>query len=118
MKKIWLVVAGVVVILAAVSCIILLSGCQRDEIQAGVEGRAIMECQRLCNDLLAGGEDLGEGPCIGDADFSVAGWVCDVAHNPREDVDNQPENQCSAFRSGDRSHFVEVDPNCTYIKHY
>ncbi len=55
-------------------------------------------------------------------DFSIACgcyrgfWVCDVAHSPREDVDNLPENQCREFGEGKANHFVEVNPNCEFIK--
>ena len=51
--------------------------------------------------------DFAAGPCLG---VVVAGWVADVAHDPREAVDDRPENQCEAYRSGEADHFVELDP--------
>lgn len=60
-----------------------------------------------------------DGPCLGNplTGFEGAsGWVCDVAHSPRQEIDNNPANQCSAFRDGSASHFVEVDAECGLIK--
>ena len=42
--------------------------------------------------------------------------VCDVAHSPREAVDDLPENQCADFREGRAHHFVEVTPDCRFIR--
>jgi len=62
--------------------------------------------------------DLSDGPCLSDdnPEWAIENWVCDVAHSPREAIDNLPENQCREFREGIASHFVEVDPNCKFIK--
>jgi hypothetical protein len=67
----------------------------------------------LCLAALEGGADLSDGPCLG-----VAGedWVCDVAHSPRAPVDNLPENQCADFREGRAHHFVEVTPECGFLR--
>jgi len=48
----------------------------------------------------------------------LTGWVCDVAHLPRQQVDNLPENQCSAYRRGQAKHFIEVTPECEFIRGY
>jgi hypothetical protein len=63
--------------------------------------------------------DLSNGPCLSDALPSgviTPGFVCDVAHSPRQAVDDDPKNQCSAYRDGRASHFVEVDPACAPIR--
>ncbi len=52
-------------------------------------------------------EDLSNGPCLSNA--LMPGWVADIAHNPRQEVDNLPENQCSNFLEGQAQHFVELD---------
>ncbi|MEM0475766.1 MAG: hypothetical protein QW343_03155 [Candidatus Norongarragalinales archaeon] len=59
-----------------------------------------------------------EGPCLSDAapGKMPSGWVCDVAHSPRESVDDEPENQCAEYRSGAARHFVEVDVECKVIR--
>jgi hypothetical protein len=61
----------------------------------------------------ADGVDMSRGPCLG---VIKPGWVADVAHDPREDVDDEPENQCAAYREGDADHFVELDPEGNFIR--
>jgi hypothetical protein len=43
-------------------------------------------------------------------------WVADMAHDPRQDVDDDPENQCAAYREGKADHFVELDPEGEFIR--
>ncbi len=43
-------------------------------------------------------------------------WVCDIAHSPRQDIDNLPENQCSSYVNGEAKHFVEVTQDCQVIR--
>jgi hypothetical protein len=43
-------------------------------------------------------------------------WVADIAHRPRQAVDEDPANQCEAIRSGDAHHFVELDPDGNLIR--
>lgn len=59
-------------------------------------------------------EDFTKGPCL--SNEIAPGWVCDIAHDPRQDIDNKPENQCSAYREGKAQHFVELNENCNIIK--
>ncbi len=73
-------------------------------------------CRTFCQENIRRGVDLSSGPCIRNPFISPSGWVCDVAHSPREPVDNLPENQCSAYISGEASHFVEVTPDCAFIR--
>jgi len=74
---------------------------------------AKVECIKACKSALQTGQNLSNGPCL--SDKIIDNWVCDVAHDPREAVDNLPENQCSAY-SKTIFHFVEVDPNCNFIR--
>lgn len=56
------------------------------------------------NQAVAQKTDLSNGPCLG----GIANdWVLDIAHLPRQSIDNLPENQCH----GDFHHFVEMSPN-------
>lgn len=64
----------------------------------------------------ARGDDMTDGPCIADPLESMPGWVVDVTHAPREDVDDEPANQCSSYRSGDAGHLVELDPDGNLIR--
>jgi hypothetical protein len=80
--------------------------------------KAKAACVAECKKHLQGGEDLSAGPCLSDAlpgRVVQPDWVCDVAHSPRQDVDNQPKNQCAAYYDGTAHHFIEVDPACAYI---
>jgi hypothetical protein len=61
----------------------------------------------------ARGVDMSRGPCLG---VIKPGWVADVAHDPRQDVDDRPENQCEAYRTGAADHFVELDPDGNLIR--
>lgn len=69
------------------------------------------------------GQDLTNGPCLsnalhGNVDYPETMWVLDIAHNPRTDADNQPENQCSAFRGRQAHNFVELTPVGELIEIY
>ncbi len=83
---------------------------------------AIEYCLNMCKTALSSGQDILNGPCLANEVTKVKGgwlvenWVCDVTHNPRQPVDDLPENQCSAYREGKAKHFVEVDENCELIR--
>lgn len=66
------------------------------------------------NSLLAQGEDLTNGPCL--SDNLTTGWVADLVHNPRLDVDNKPENQCPSYVNGRAAHFVELDLQGNFVR--
>ncbi|TSC92687.1 MAG: Uncharacterized protein CEN89_524 [Candidatus Berkelbacteria bacterium Licking1014_7] len=59
------------------------------------------------------GTDFTNGPCLGTIDSD---WVADIAHSPRQDGDDLPENQCPDFREGKANHFIELDPKGEIIK--
>ena len=80
------------------------------------ESLAISKCKDLFRQEKALGKDFSSGPCL--SSEIIPDWACDVAHNPREEVDNNPENQCSAFREGKAHHFVELDTEGNLIKTY
>ncbi|MCX6820968.1 MAG: hypothetical protein NT016_03390 [Candidatus Aenigmarchaeota archaeon] len=74
---------------------------------------AVYACVTACRTALAEGADLSNGPCLSDS--VISGWACDVAHSPRQAVDDLPANQCSAYGTS-ASHFVEVDTGCNLIR--
>lgn len=92
--------------------VFLLLGCT----QSSEEERAKMACIEECKKVLNEGKNLSNGPCLLNPINEVSNWVCDVAHSPRESIDNLEENQCSAYREGRANHFVEVDSNCNFIR--
>lgn len=59
------------------------------------------------------GVDFANGPCLGKI---ADDWVVDIAHNPRQAVDDKAENQCADFRAGSAHHFVELDENGNLIR--
>ena len=73
--------------------------------------KAINLCVKKCKESSG---DLSSGPCL-DGDI-INDWACDVAHFPREYVDNLPENQCNSYREPVSSNFVEISTDCGVIK--
>lgn len=80
------------------------------------EDLAIAKCKELFQQKQSEGMDFSQGPCL--SNEIIPDWVCDVAHSPRQAVDNRPENQCSAYREGKAEHFVELDTEGNVIKIY
>jgi hypothetical protein len=61
-------------------------------------------------------EDLSAGPCLSEGIPGVSDWVVDIAHDPRQAVDDAPANQCQSFRDGETHHFVELTPDGQLIR--
>jgi hypothetical protein len=76
--------------------------------------RAIRMAQALFREKKAQGLDMSNGPCL--AEEIIPDWCVDVAHSPREEVDNLPQNQCQSWRAGRVHHFVELDPDGNVIR--
>jgi hypothetical protein len=71
--------------------------------------RAIRLAIELYEDVRAQGMDLSDGPCL--AEEIIPDWAVDIAHSPRQPVDNLPQNQCRSWRERRVRHFVELDPD-------
>lgn len=69
--------------------------------------RAIEAAQRLFEQKKIEGMDMSRGPCL--SEEIIPDWCVDIAHSPRQAVDNQPQNQCPSYREGRVHHFVELD---------
>jgi len=96
--------------------IFALSGCVTANPQQTTND-VINACLKACDAARAvNASSLESGPCLLNPIPQYEDWVCDVANVPRSAVDNQPQNQCSAFLKGKAKHFVEVTPECLYIK--
>ncbi|MFQ6009590.1 MAG: hypothetical protein ACE5J7_00510 [Candidatus Aenigmatarchaeota archaeon] len=98
--------------------VVLASGCigqaaDTERVLTEADDVKIHACRDLCEDAKAKGTDLSNGPCL--SNDLGDGWVCDVAHWPRQAVDNDPANQCPAYGIT-ASHFVEFDENCEFIR--
>lgn len=84
-----------------------------DETGETEEESAIRLAQSIFQQKKEEGTDFSDGPCI--SDNLMEGWVADVAHDPREAVDNLPENQCPSYGET-ANHFVELDENGELIR--
>lgn len=97
----------------------VLTGCiSGDDDDAGDDERerAIEAAMKVYEEAVASGVDMTNGPCIADELEEVPGWSVDIAHDPRQEVDNDPANQCQAYRDGRTTHFVELDPEGVVIR--
>jgi CDP-diacylglycerol pyrophosphatase len=103
--------AGFLMLLAIVA-VMLVSGCTAVNNSNGAPD-ATRKCQDKCIQLVSTNTDFSVGPCIDDN--ITADWVCDMAHEPRQPVDEEPANQCSSFGTT-AHHFVEVNENCRVIR--
>ncbi len=76
--------------------------------------RAIREALRVYQEAKAQGVDMSAGPCL--AEEIIPDWCVDIAHSPRQPIDDLPENRCQSYRSGRVHHFVELDPDGNLIR--
>jgi hypothetical protein len=93
------------------AALVLVTGC--GGASEAEKERAVTAARAAYADAKARGIDFADGPCLG---VIMENWVADVAHDPRQAVDDEPENQCEAYRSGDADHFVELDPAGNVIR--
>jgi len=104
--------------------ILILSGCAQNEKQAVTtnkitdNSKAVLLAKEIYAQEKAKGTDFSNGPCIANPIEQMPDWVVDIAHSPRQAVDNLPENQCSAFSQRKASHFVELDESGNLINSY
>lgn len=92
---------------ATVSCI-------RESISDEERAEAIAAALAVYEQQKQAGVDFSNGPCI--AEEVIDNWSVDIAHNPRQEIDNQPENQCQFYRDGKTRHFVELTPEGELIR--
>jgi hypothetical protein len=102
MKKIFL--------FSLIILVVFISGCTTgtpDSSKLATEA-CIKECKSVKDSM-----NLNDGPCL--SNKIIDDWVCDVAHSPRQSVDNDPTNQCPEYGKSAK-HFVEVDQECKFIR--
>jgi hypothetical protein len=105
--------------LALLAAVLVVSGCTATVSTNDPAEEARASCIAECRlELERGFYYMPDGPCLSDNNprWDVDDWVCDVAHSPRLAIDNEPPNQCTGYRTGAASHFVEVDPECNFIR--
>jgi hypothetical protein len=77
---------------------------------------AIAQAKMVFRHTQASGRDLSPGPCIAEQLPELSDWAVDIAHDPRQAVDDEPGNQCQSFRDGRTHHFVELTPDGQLIR--
>jgi hypothetical protein len=106
-----LFVAAVLVALTLVA-----SGCGGgDDSSASQQDKAVAAAKFLYAGQ-AKRPDLARGPCLSESLPGMSDWAVDIAHDPRQDVDDQPDNQCQSYREGRTHHFVELTPGGQLIR--
>lgn len=70
--------------------------------------------KELYQEKKAQGLNFNNGPCL--SNNMLPDWVVDIAHDPRQPIDDVPENQCAAFKEGKAHHFVELDTKGNLIR--
>jgi len=102
--------------LLAVVGALLAAGCGGGGASESDQDRAVAEAMQAYHDAKASGMDLSRGPCIAEQLPGMPDWVADIAHDPRQPVDDEPANQCQRFRDGQAHHFVELDTSGHLIR--
>jgi hypothetical protein len=84
-------------------------GSKGSQVNPSGSERAVDEAQAAFRQAQSSGVDLSTGPCLSESLPSLPDWVADVAHDPRQPIDDEPANQCRRYRSGEAHHFVELN---------
>ena len=103
-------------IVASALVVLIAPGCGGDNGSDEDRDRAIAAAQQAYDNAVSRGDDLDEGPCIAEELPGLSDWVVDVAHDPRDDVDDESEHQCQRYRDGEAAHFVELTPGGELIR--
>ena len=107
----------VLTIITLLSIAILWFNIQNKEYRPGVLQEyddAVNKAQIIYREKKKLGIDLSSGPCL--TNHLKPGWVADLVHNPRIEIDKRVENQCPVYLEGKADHFVELDLDGNVIK--
>jgi hypothetical protein len=77
--------------------VLIMAGCggsESEQISPSDRDRAVDMGQAAYDELVATGADLSVGPCVSESLPGLPDWVVDIAHDPRQSIDDAPENQC------------------------
>jgi hypothetical protein len=86
------------------------------QVQQSDRDKAVDEAQTAFSQVQAAGQDMSAGPCISESLPGLPDWVADVAHDPRQPIDDEAANQCQRYRSGQAGHFVELNVDGRLIR--
>ena len=114
MPKLFLLTLTLSVILVVAILTILTSSKVSNEPKKAEVDTAVNQAQFIFRQRKIAGEDFSQGPCLSNA--LMPDWVLDIAHNPRQSIDDSPQNQCPAFLEGRAKHFVELDTEGNLVR--
>lgn len=106
-----------VLVVVVVTAIVVLKTNKPPVYKKGASGTydtAVSGALSLYKSMALSGADMSQGPCL--TNDLMLGWVVDIVHSPREDIDDLPENQCQAYIEGRAEHFVELDTNGNLVR--
>jgi hypothetical protein len=101
---------------AATTLALAACGSSGSQVSQSDRDKAVDAAQTAFQQVQASGRDLSAGPCISESLPGLPDWVADIAHDPRQHVDDQAENQCQRYRGGQAHHFVELAPDGQLIR--
>ncbi len=103
-------------LLLAAAGLLLLTACSAPGATSSERDKAIIAAKQVYQQAKSKGINFSNGPCIAEQLPKYPDWSVDIAHNPRESVDNQPANQCQDYLSGKTHHLVELNANGLLIR--
>lgn len=106
--KNWMLYAIILAVIIILSSGSIYYASQMQKRTLANQNQAIEKAKELYNQSLQTGINFSS-QCLGTVYVNNIGYAIDIVHVPRNSQDNLPENQCSEFREGRVSHFVEID---------
>lgn len=96
-------------IIRPTSSVNIFAGSQKVESTQAV---SIRSAKKIYADKKAQNTDFDQSPCL--SEDMGNGYALDIAHNPREQIDDQV--QCSSYQNGSVKHFVEMSPDGNILR--
>lgn len=106
-KIVLLTLSLVVIILTAFFTLLFNANSSDKSVSKSEIDTAVNQAQYIYRQKKLMGEDFSNGPCL--SNDLLPGWVIDIVHSPRVEIDDLSQNQCPAFLEGRAKHFVELD---------
>src|SRR5204863_6987723 len=99
--------------LLALVAVAVLAGCGGGGAGQAERDRAVIGAMQAYRQAKAAGAELDHGPCIAERLPGLPDWVADVAHSPREPIDDVPANSASATGTARRTTSSSWTPRVT-----
>jgi hypothetical protein len=102
--------------IAAVLAVVTVAGCGGGSSSSQSDRDKAVDAAKFLFAGQAKRRDLSSGPCLSESLPGLSDWAVDIAHEPRQPVDDQLSNQCQSYRHGQTHHFVELSPSGQLIR--